>query len=451
MNSVDILKKLGIDHLSPMQEEARHAIGEGHGDVVLLSPTGSGKTLAYLLPLCSRLNADTDAVQAMVVVPGRELAMQSQQVMQRMGTGLRSMSVYGGRPAMDEHRQMRLQRPQVVFGTPGRLNDHLSKGNINPHGVAWLVIDEFDKCLEMGFEAEMSRLLQRLPDVRRRVLLSATDAAQIPSFVRLDNVQRIVATEKAMQHTEADRQTQQRIATYTVRSADRDKLATLNALLRSLAGQKAIVFLNLRQSVVRTADYLRRCGFMPAVMHGGMEQSLREEQLYLFANGSLCPLVSTDLASRGLDIPDVQAIVHYHLPETSVAAIHRSGRTARWQATGNTYFILGPGERLPEELAAAGATEYIPENANVRQRLLLPPMATIYIGKGRRDKISRGDIVGFLCKKGGLRAEQLGRIDVYEHHAYAAVSRQAVAGLLSAVRDERIKGLRTVVELKIED
>ena len=442
----NILKKLGIDHLSAMQLEARQAIACGRGDVVLLSPTGSGKTLAYLLPLCSCLNADADAVQAVVVVPGRELAMQSQQVMQRMGTGLRSMSVYGGRPAMNEHRQMRQLRPQVVFGTPGRLNDHLSKGNINARGVTWLVIDEFDKCLEMGFEAEMSRLLQRLPDVRRRVLLSATDAEQIPAFVRLADAHRVVSTGSPTAADVAEPPSDRRIATHTVHSPERDKLSTLDALLRTLAGQKAIVFLNRREAVERAADYLRRRGFMPAIMHGGMEQSLRQQQLYLFANGSLQPLVSTDLASRGLDIPDVGAVIHYHLPETSAAAIHRSGRTARWQQTGTTYFILGPGEQLPQEMAQTAAKEFVPQPDTATSQPLLPPMATIYIGKGRREKISRGDIVGFLCKKGGLQAHQLGRIDVYDHHAYAAVSRQAVTGLLAAVKGERIKGQHTVVE-----
>ena len=431
---------MGIDSLSGMQQEAFEAIGGGTGDVVLLSPTGSGKTLAYLLPLCERLDAASDDVQAIVVVPGRELAMQSQQVMQRMGTGLRSMSVCGGRAAMDEHRVMKRTKPHVVFGTPGRLNDHLAKANINAHSVTWLVIDEFDKCLEMGFEEEMSRLLRRLPSLRRRVLLSATDAEQMPNFVELEHVRRIVADSVAGSGPKEER----RVETLFVRSGERDKLPTLARLMRHLAGEKSMVFLNRREAVERLAGSLQREGFMPALMHGGMEQRLREEQLYLFANGSRVPLVCTDLAARGLDIPEVQNVVHYHLPETSQSAIHRTGRTARWLAMGRTFYILGPGEDLPD--GVEGQEMSMAEDEEVSPERLLPAMTTLYIGKGRRDKVSRGDIVGFLCKKGGLDASQLGRIDVYEHHAYAAVDRQVAASVLQSVKGEKLKGLRTVVE-----
>ena len=181
----EILRKLDIT-LNAMQEQAYQAISEETGDVVILSPTGSGKTLAYLLPLCEQLDDLSDNVQALVVVPGRELALQSDTVLKRMGTGLRSQSCYGGRAAMDEHRKLKDIKPQIVFGTPGRLNDHLQKLNISPYQVRWLVIDEFDKCLEMGFLAEMERLMKSLPGVKRRILLSATDAEELPSFVRLN-------------------------------------------------------------------------------------------------------------------------------------------------------------------------------------------------------------------------------------------------------------------------
>ena len=172
-----MLEKLGITALNDMQREAGDAILRGKQDVVVLSPTGTGKTLAYLLPLVELVDARQDVPQALVIVPGRELAMQSDRVLKDLGSGLRSAACYGGRTAMEEHRRLKEVKPQIIFGTPGRLNDHLDKGNISPYAVRYLVIDEFDKCLEMGFHDEMARLLKKLPGVRRHILLSATEGA----------------------------------------------------------------------------------------------------------------------------------------------------------------------------------------------------------------------------------------------------------------------------------
>lgn len=328
----EILSKLGLK-LNDMQEAAYDAISQGTGDVTILSPTGSGKTLAYLLPLSQQLDAQSNNVQALVVVPGRELALQSDTVLKRMGTGLRSQSCYGGRAAMDEHRKLREVQPHIVFGTPGRLNDHLEKHNISPYDVRWLVIDEFDKCLEMGFQTEMERLLKNLPGIRRRVLLSATDAAEIPSFVRLHQNQRV-------DFLDEQRPTEGRVTMYAVHSHQKDKLPTLRHLLLSLGDGQSIVFLNYRDSVERVSNYLAEQGFVVTFLHGGLEQKEREAALYQFANQSANVLVATDLASRGLDIPDVANIIHYHLPESEQGYIHRVGRTARWDATGNTFFLL---------------------------------------------------------------------------------------------------------------
>ena len=163
MDIQQILNKLRIEALNEMQQHAAEAIIGTDGDVVLLSPTGTGKTLAYLLPLVQLLDAQSNEVQALVITPGRELALQSDTVLKNMGCGLRSTACYGGRPAMDEHKVLKEVKPQIVFGTPGRLNDHLDKDNISRYNIRYLVIDEFDKCLEMGFHAEMSKLLKSLP------------------------------------------------------------------------------------------------------------------------------------------------------------------------------------------------------------------------------------------------------------------------------------------------
>ncbi len=431
-----IIDKLGIT-LNDMQNDTAHAILHSNKDVVVLSPTGSGKTLAYLLPVVELLDTTLDAVQAVVVLPGRELALQSATVLAGMGSGLRAMACYGGRPAMDEHRTMRQVRPQVVFGTPGRLNDHLDKGNIETSQVRFVVIDEFDKCLEMGFHDEMAALMGKLPADARRVLLSATDADSIPHFVNLGRSTRV-------DYLSDDEQIPDRISIFSVHSPEKDKLATLSSLLLDQGDHSSIVFLNHRDAVERTGDYLRRLGFATSIFHGGLDQKMREHALYKFSNGSANILVSTDLASRGLDIPDVDNIIHYHLPETEEAYIHRVGRTARWQAEGRSFFVLGPEEHLPDYLHTATA-DHSPQPAAgaVPAR---PRMATVYIGKGKKDKISKGDILGFLCKKGGLENGEIGRSDVKDRYAYAAVAYPRLQELLDRVQGEKIKGVKTVVE-----
>lgn len=431
------LERLGITELNAMQRQAGDAILHGTKDVVLLSPTGSGKTLAYLLPLIRMVDTESHQVQALVVVPGRELALQSHHVLHDLGSGVRSAACYGGRTAMEEHRKLRDLQPQIVFGTPGRLNDHLDKGNINPFGVRYLVIDEFDKCLEMGFHDEMARLLKKLPGVRRHILLSATNAEQIPDFVRMGCVQHLDFLEEKPQVPE-------RVTLYEVKSPTKDKLETLKQLLLQLGSQQSIVFLGFRDAVERVDGYLRAQGFATSAFHGGMEQKQRENALYKFSNGSANIFVSTDLASRGLDIPDIENIIHYHLPQNEQEMVHRIGRTARWNRSGQTYFIVGPEEHIPTFVEGHIEQSLLSSEGNLK--VSQPRMATIYIGKGKKDKISKSDIVGFLCKKGGLESAEIGRIDVMERYAYAAISRPQLQQLLQKVKGEKIKGLKTTIE-----
>ena len=434
-----ILQKLGIEGLNAMQERALKAIGETQKDVIVLSPTGSGKTLAYLLPLVALVDANKEDAQALVLVPGRELALQSQTVLKDMGTGLRSMALYGGRPTMDEHREIRKVQPQIIFATPGRILDHLTKGNIARDGFRYLVIDEFDKCLQMGFHDEMSKALGCLPNVKRRFLLSATDAEEIPDFVEMNRVERVDCIEGSGTLSE-------RVKLFRVMSPEKDKLETLAQLLGELGEQSSIVFLNYRDSVERTAEFLGKRRFSVSLFHGGLDQRQREDALYRFSNGSALTLVCTDLASRGLDIPEVENIIHYHLPETQDNYIHRVGRTARWDKEGRAFFLLHESETLPEYVKEE--VELFSLDASLpTHRAPAPRMNTLYIGKGKKDKISKGDIVGFLCKKGGLETTEIGRIDVKDRYAYVAVKREKVQQVLRQTKGEKIKGIKTLVEL----
>lgn len=430
-----ILDKLGIQ-LNPMQEETMHAVLHGNKDVVVLSPTGSGKTLAYLMPLVQLIDPKVDEPQLVVVTPGRELALQSTEVLKSMGTGLRTMACYGGRAAMDEHRVMNKVLPQVIFGTPGRLIDHLDKGNFSAEHVNYLVIDEFDKCLEMGFQDEMGRLIASLPYLERHFLLSATEAEEIPRFVHMGRVETI-------DYRMDEEQVPERIRIYQVKSPQKDKLETLAQLLLSLGDESSIVFLNYRDSVERTNEFLRSRGFATSAFHGGLEQHEREDALYKFSNGSANIFVSTDLGARGLDIPNIDNIIHYHLPECEDSYIHRVGRTARWEATGKAFFLLGPSEDIPSYVDAEVEDYEIPSDLPAPAK---PRMATIYIGKGKKDKISKGDIVGYLCKIGQLQSSEIGKIDVKDRYAYVAVSRTKLKQVLKLTAGQKIKGIKTVIE-----
>ena len=435
-----ILKKLRISELNEMQQHAAEAILCSDGDVVLLSPTGTGKTLAYLLPLIQQLDATSDDVQALVVVPGRELALQSDTVLRDMGSGIRSASCYGGRATMDEHRKLKEVNPQIIFGTPGRLNDHLDKENINRYHIRWLVIDEFDKCLAMGFHQEMQKLIKSLPALQRRILLSATNAEQIPQFVNMAKKGTLV------DFLPEEEQTSERVTLYEVKSPQKDKLETLRNLLLGFGDESSIVFLNYRDSVERVNNYLTEQGFVTSFFHGGLEQKQREAALYRFSNGSANVLVATDLASRGLDIPDIQNIIHYHMPESEEGYVHRVGRTARWDKQGRAFFITGPEEHIPEYVEGNIEEYSLPSLPREGQGVSLPRMATLYIGKGKKDKVSKGDIVGFLCKKGSLQADEIGRIDINDRYTYVAVKREKLQQVIRQTQGEKIKGIKTIIE-----
>lgn len=435
MNVTVDLAKLGIEQLSAMQLKASDSIAQGERDVILLSPTGSGKTLAYLLPILQKLDVSSKEVQAVVIVPNRELAIQSAEVLQLLTKAMKGFACYGGRPTMDEHRQLRQVQPQIVFATPGRLNDHLDKRNIGIETIQYVVIDEFDKCLEMGFQEEMSKILEKLTAVKQRILLSATDAVEIPHFVNMNNVDRLdYLTSATVSH---------QVRVFSVHSPDKDKLQTLKQLLLSFGNQSTIVFTNYRESAERIHDYLTFQHFYSTVFYGGLDQQERESSIYKFSNGSVNILVSTDLASRGLDIPDVDNIVHYQLPDQEENYVHRTGRTARWEKEGRAFLLIGPTEVIPA-YATSHTQEYsIPVTDS---QPALPKMATIYIGKGKKDKISKMDVVGFLCKKCQLAPDEIGRIDVNNYYVYVAVQRNKLQEVLKRAKGQKIKGLKTIFE-----
>lgn len=443
MDINEITGILGITALSEMQKETISVFGE-RTDLVLLSPTGSGKTLAYLLPLTECLNEQNDYVQTVILSPTRELALQIVHVFQSMKTPFRVMGCYGGHPAMEEHRMMKQIRPQLLVVTPGRLCDHIRKQNISLAHVHYLIVDEFDKCLELGFRKEMSFIMEELPPIRKNVFTSATDSEEINDFIckgkRVENGKRIRRIDYLNVRRTADN-----ISQYVVMSPDKDKIQLLGRLLLQLEGKPTIVFVNYRESVMRVYQYLKERNFCCVAFHGAMEQDERERALGKFRNGSNNILVSTDLSSRGLDIPEVANVVHYHIPVNRDTYVHRIGRSSRWETKGNSYLLLHAEETCPDYVDASvlDPCTFDPKKTKPVQ----PQWITIYIGKGKKDKISKGDIVGFICKKGNARIDDIGMIEIRDYYTYVAIRRTKSREILVNIQNEKIKGKRTIYEI----
>nr|WP_311489947.1 DEAD/DEAH box helicase [uncultured Alloprevotella sp.] len=434
-----ILTNLGFEALTEMQEKAYETIKSGK-NTTLLSPTGTGKTLAYLLPIVEKIKVEQNVLQVVIILPSRELALQSNEVFQRMKLKeIRSICLYGGRPTINEHRQIREIKPQLIFATPGRLLDHIEKDNIFTGAVHTLIIDEFDKCLELGFQEDMDKIIRKLPHIKQRIFTSATNIEEIPDFAFPEKRAKESTILNYLTTTE---NSEAKSELYAIKSPSKDKLETLGRLLSSFRGEPSIVFVAYRESVARILAYLKENKISCVDYHGGQEQEVRERNLYRFRAGSVNVLVATDLAARGLDIPEVRHVVQYHLTNKEEEFIHRSGRTARWDNTGSNYLLIGPEENIPDYIK-----EY--KNLDVSDTTIkayAPLWSSLYIGRGKKDKLSKGDILGFLCKKGNLKSTEIGRIDITSHQSYVAVKRNKVKQLLQMISGEKIKGMKTLIE-----
>lgn len=415
-----------------MQEAAIAAAKKD--DVIVLSPTGSGKTLGFLLPLLSTLKDNVTNVQALILVPSRELALQIEQVFRSMGTGFKVNCCYGGHDVKTELNNLS-QPPAVLIGTPGRIAHHLRRESFITQNVHTLIMDEFDKALEFGFQEDMAFIIKQLPAIKRRMLTSATKMDEIPPFtgitkpITLNYLTNVTSTPDIKQ--------------MAVIAESEDKLEAVFVLLCKIANEPTLVFCNHRDAVDRISDLLWDMGLPHGIFHGGMEQDDRERALLKFRNGSHRLLITTDLASRGLDIPEIAHIVHYQLPHNEEAFTHRNGRTARMHAKGTSYLMLSPDEK-PSYLKEIPPTEDLTANA------VLPepsPWATLYIAAGKKDKVNKVDIVGLLLKKGELAKDELGLIEVLDNSSYAAVKRSKIQRTVDLLRGEKIKNKKIKIEL----
>ncbi len=428
-------RNLNIDSLNGMQKQMLETAQRPH-DIILLSPTGSGKTLAFLLPVLQCIDPRAAGVQALVLVPSRELALQIESVLRKIAAGIKIVCCYGGHSVREESKSLAVA-PALIIGTPGRIADHLRRGRLSLDTLDTLVLDEFDKCLALGFHDEMKEIIAPLKEVKKKILTSATDSESLPAFTALKRPVKLdfLGSRKSEENPTT------RLSLYRIDSPEKDKLDTLLVLLRNLKPGLTLIFCNQRESVARVQQFLTNRGIIAEAFHGGMEQADRERALCKFRNRSSYICVSTDLAARGLDISEVKYIIHYHLPVDIESFTHRNGRTARMHAEGEAFIIVGPTEQLPEYARQATAFRLDP-TANLLQT---PPMATLHFAAGKKEKISKGDIVGFLTQKGGLTADEIGLIEVKDHYCYVAVARDKAHETLRRLRDEKIKGKKVKI------
>lgn len=433
-----LAEKEGITSLNPMQEKMLAAASEKR-DIILLSPTGSGKTVAFGVPLLKMLKDPTGRVQAIVIAPSRELVLQIADVLRNIGGDFRTIALYGGHKVEDELNSLKVV-PDVIVATPGRLLDHIRRGNVDVTPVRILVLDEFDKSLELGFEEEMRKIVNRLKNVSRIILTSATSADTIPDFLPLSNP-------VVLNFLDANKSLRKRMSVRTVACDGKDKLETLLKLLNNISDEnsipRTIIFVNHRESAERVYDFLRRKNVDCVLYHGALDQRMRESAISAFNSGVRPVLVATDLAARGLDIKGVENIIHYHLPLTPEAYTHRNGRTARINEEGDVYLLVGPEETLKSFIQPDSAFSL----DDVGGMDLSSGMELLCIGSGRREKLSKGDILGFLTKDVGLDGKDVGRIAVFDHYALVAVKKSEAAKVLEASRSSRIKGEKRRVTL----
>jgi superfamily II DNA/RNA helicase len=428
-----ILSHLDIDALNEMQQASLNAT-EQHDNVIILSATGSGKTLAFLLPLLKTFSKQHKKTQALIIVPSRELALQIETVFRSMRTGWKVSCCYGGHKREIEENNL-LQPPALLIGTPGRLADHIRRGNITTDTIETLVLDEFDKSLELGFVEEISFIIGSLPALKKRILTSATEAVDIPGFIGVKDPVKL-------NFLPADNEVTESLTIQQLKAPQPDKLETLFQLLCSVGARSSIIFCNHRESVERTSEFLSAKGITNTFYHGAMEQRDREVALAKFRNGSINFLITTDLAARGLDIAHIRYIIHYHLPPNEQSFTHRNGRTARMEATGTAILIVGPEEKLPDYITKA-ETITLPSSTTLPEK---PKWATLFISAGKKDKVNKIDIVGFLSNKGELKKEDIGLIEVKDFFSFAAVRKTKASHTLQLVKNEKLKGKKIKID-----
>ena len=426
----ELLAKLNISKLNQMQEEVTLAI-PSVANTVLLSPTGTGKTVAFLLPTITALDPNCAEVQLLILVPSRELAIQIEQVIRQMGSGYKANAIYGGRPISKDKIDL-AHTPSIIIGTPGRVADHIRRESFTTKYIKTLVLDEFDKSLEVGFEKEMREIIESLQQIEKRILTSATQDIEIPAFVGIKDE---VIIDYLDTKTAA-------LSVKIVRSQEKNKLQALADLIYHIGNEPGIIFCNFKKTIEYVSDFLKQQHIPHGHFYGGMEQIDRERALIKFRNGTHQIIIATDLAARGLDIPELNFIIHYQLPLKLEEFTHRNGRTARMHASGTAYVLKWVEEPLPEFITCTDVLKL-----KDKETAIFPQWATLFISGGRKDKISKGDIAGLLFKQGDLERNEVGIIELKQDCAFVSVPKDKASAVVEKTNNTRLKKKKVRITL----
>ena len=459
------LTQLGYHTMTPVQAASLPLALAGH-DLIVQAKTGSGKTGAFALVLLNNLDRagrplqDGDAakqptgprfaVQSLVLCPTRELADQVTMEIRRLARSednIKTLTLCGGTPLHGQKASL-AHGAHIVVGTPGRIIDHLTRGHLTLDALNTLVLDEADRMLDMGFVDDIAQVVKHCPKKRQTLLFSATYPEGIAELSA-----RFLRTPKEVKLKEQHAQSKIEQRCYEVIEVDR--LDAVGKLLNHFRPASTLAFCNTRQQCRDLVDVLRAQGFEALALHGELEQRDRDQVLVQFANRSCSVLVATDVASRGLDIAQLAAVINVDVSPDPQVHIHRIGRTGRADEQGLVLSLVSLDEMgsIGKIEAAQGTeSEWHPLSELTPQPggCLLPPMRTLHITGGRKDKIRPGDVLGALTGEAGFTAAQVGKINVNEFSTYVAVDRAIAAEAVKRLSAAKVKGKKVKVRLLTE-
>lgn len=435
MSTINI-ENLGIKAFNQMQIDTLEAI-KTNNNVVLHSKTGSGKTLAFLASIIQEINPNIqNQIQSIVIVPTRELALQIEEVLKTLKTELKINVAYGGHSTQIEKNNF-TSPPSILIGTPGRLAYHCRNNNIDVSAIEFIVLDEFDKCLEYGFEKDMKEIFSFIKKRNKLILSSATKLEKLNEFLKIEN-------HKVLDFTDG-KTTTSKVSVKVVEFEQEDKLDVLVELTNNIADKSTIIFCNHREAVDRISEYFFHERIVFDQFHGGMKQDERERSLLKFRNGSTNVLIATDLAARGIDVSEIENVVHYQLPLKQDAFIHRNGRTGRVDAAGNVFIMKIKEIALPSFMEISDYEIFVPSTN--KSKNIIPEMTTLYIDKGKKDKVNKIDLVGFFFKQTGIEKNDLGKINVLDHSSFVAINRFVANDVIKQAKGKKLKGKNVNIKL----